>query len=131
MKGKNTLPSSSGQQSGVLDRFKWILIFLLLIAGIVANYYFAQIPWAIRTAIGIILIAILCAIALWTSQGQRAWSFIMSARGELRKVVWPTRQETIQTTLVVIAMVVVTALFLWGIDSLFFWAISFVTGQRG
>lgn len=97
----------------------------------VANAYFSQIPWAIRAAIGIVWLLILMAIALWTSQGQKAWKFIKAARVELRKVVWPTRQETTQTTLVVIVMVVVTAVFLWGIDTLFFWAVSLVSGQRG
>lgn len=119
-------PTSSG-----LDRLKWVVIIVLLIAGFVANVYFSQIAWAIRTAIGIVWLAILAAIALWTAQGQKAWLFIKAARNELRKVVWPTRQQTTQTTLVVIAMVTVTALVLWGLDTLFFWAVSFVTGQRG
>jgi preprotein translocase subunit SecE len=132
MKGKVNLPSGAGPQAGGGgDRLKWLLILVLLIAGIVANYYFAQTPWAIRTAVGILYLAILIALALWTSQGQKAWKFIQSARVELRKVVWPTRQETTQTTLVVMAMVVVTALVLWGVDTLFFWAVSLVTGQRG
>ena len=50
---------------------------------------------------------------------------------ELRKVVWPTRQETIQTTLIVVAMVVVAALILWGLDKVFFWLVAWLTGQRG
>ena len=66
-----------------------------------------------------------------TSKGLQLWSFIKGARIELRKVVWPTRQETIQTTLVVVAMVVVAALILWGIDTLFFWLVGWLTGQRG
>jgi preprotein translocase subunit SecE len=132
MKGKvSQSPHADQQPTGGFDRLKWLLIIVLLIVGIVANFYFAQTPWAIRAAIGIVLLAILVALALWTTQGQRAWAFIKSARGELRKVVWPTRQETTQTTLVVMAMVIITALFLWGIDTLFFWAISLVTGQRG
>ena len=132
MKGKMNGSQSSGQQpSSGVDRLKWLLILVLLLIGLVADYYYAQVPWAIRTAIGIIWLAVLAAIALWTTQGQKAWTFIKAARVELRKVVWPTRQETTQTTLVVVAMVVVTALFLWGLDTLFFWAISLVTGQRG
>ena len=132
MKGKMNGLQSSGQQSGGgFDRLKWLLILVLLIAGFVANFYFSQMPWAIRAAIGIVWLVILVAIALWTTQGQKAWIFIKAARVELRKVVWPTRQETTQTTLVVMAMVVVTALVLWGLDTLFFWAVSLVTGQRG
>ena len=118
-------------ESSGLDRLKWLLVLVLLIAGIAANFYFAQVPWAIRTAVGIVWLVILIAIAFWTAQGQKAWLFIKSARVELRKVVWPTRQETTQTTLVVMAMVVVTALVLWGLDTFFFWIVSLVTGQRG
>lgn len=131
MKGKqNSLPAGENKASG-LDRLKWLIIGVLLLAGIVANFHFAGIAWAIRTAIGIVWLVLLAAIALTTSQGQKAWVFIKAARGELRKVVWPTRQETTQTTLVVVAMVVVTALVLWGLDTFFFWAVSLVTGQRG
>jgi preprotein translocase subunit SecE len=133
MKGKTNHSSAATQKppSGIVDHLKWIVFALLLVAGFVANAYFSQAPWGIRAAIGVILLIILIAIASWTSQGQRAWKFIRAARVELRKVVWPTRQETTQTTLVVIAMVAVTAVFLWGIDTLFFWAVSLVTGQRG
>ncbi len=130
MKGKyNT--SALDEQQPWLNRLKWMLIFFLLIGGIVANYYFIQVAWAIRAAVGIVLLGIIVAIAMFTTQGRAAWNFIIESRAELRKVVWPTRQETIQTTLVVVAMVMVTALFLWGLDTLFFWAVSLITGQRG
>ena len=110
---------------------KWLLILLLFIAGIVANYYYGDVAWALRTAAGIVLAAILVAIASQTAQGKKAWVFIKGSRTELRKVVWPTRQETIQTTLVVVAMVIVMAIILWALDSLFMWAISWLTSQRG
>ncbi len=132
MKGKINNPSAANQKpNSGSDRLKWILVLVLLVVGFVGNAYFSQTPWAIRAAVAIVWLLILVAIALWTSQGQKAWKFIKAARVELRKVVWPTRQETTQTTLVVIAMVVVTAVFLWGIDTLFFWAVSLITGQRG
>lgn len=113
------------------DGLKWLLIVVLIVAGVVANYIYSDVAWAIRAAIGIVLAAILLAIAGFTQKGRLAWGFIKGARTELRKVVWPTRQETIQTTLVVVAMVVVTALILWGLDSFFMWAMGWLTGQRG
>ncbi len=132
MKGKQTgMQPAEQQEQPMFDRFKWLLVFLLLIAGIVANYYYSQVAWGIRAAAGLVLLIVIVAIAFWTKKGRQAWSFIKAARGELRKVTWPTRQETIQTTLVVVAMVVVTALVLWGLDTFFFWAVSLVTGQRG
>ena len=122
--------NKAAAQSG-LNPLKWALTLLLLMAGLIANYYYNEVAWALRAAGGIVLAAVLLALIWTTSQGKQAWTFIRGARGEMRKVVWPTRQETIQTTLIVVAMVVVTALILWGLDTLFFWAISSLTGQRG
>lgn len=113
------------------NALKWTIIFLLIVGGIVANTYFANVAWAVRAAVGLVVIAMTLLIALRTSAGHQFWIFAKGARIELRKVVWPTRQETIQTTLVVVAMVVVAALILWGIDTLFFWLVGWLTGQRG
>ena len=110
---------------------KWTVVFLLIVGGIVANTYYANVAWALRAAAGLVLIAAVILIALRTSVGHQVWIFAKGARIELRKVVWPTRQETIQTTLVVVAMVVIAALILWGVDTLFFWLVGWLTGQRG
>lgn len=69
--------------------------------------------------------------AAQTHKGQRIWAFAREARMELRKVIWPTRPETVRTTLVVVAVVIVVALFLWGLDAFLLWAAGFLTGQRG
>ncbi|MCX7125909.1 MAG: preprotein translocase subunit SecE [Gammaproteobacteria bacterium] len=113
------------------DGLKWTIVFLLLIGGIVANTHFNHVAWALRAAAGIVLFVLMLLVISQTSKGLQLWSFMKGARIELRKVVWPTRQETIQTTLVVVAMVVVAALILWGIDTLFFWLVGWLTGQRG
>lgn len=114
-----------------LDSFIWLVIIVLVIAGIVANSYYNQVAGALRAAGGIVLAALILGLAATTAQGKKAWTFIKGSRAELRKVVWPTRQETVQTTLIVVAMVLVTALILWGLDTLFLWAIGWLTGQRG
>lgn len=115
-----------------LDRLKWLLWIVLLAAGLVVNDIIAdQVAGAIRAAGGIVLAAILIALALTTAKGQRAWRFAKGARMELRKVVWPTRRETGQTTIIVMIMVIVTAIFLWGLDTLLIELISLLTGQRG
>lgn len=113
------------------DSLKWVAIFVIFIGSIVANYYFDDVAWALRAAVGIFVIAAMVGIALLTVKGQLAWEFIKGARIELRKVIWPTRQETLQTTLIVVAFVVVTALILWGLDTLFLWLIGLILGQRG
>ncbi len=110
------------------DALKWALVVILIAAGIWANYHFSQIDWALRLAGWIVLACIVVAIALQTAAGRRAWVFAKEARGELRKVVWPTRRETIQTTMVVVGMVVLMALILWAIDSFLLWLVSLVSG---
>ncbi|MDP1573747.1 MAG: preprotein translocase subunit SecE [Coxiellaceae bacterium] len=117
--------------SSRFDTFKWSSVFLFLIAGLYANAYFNQIAWAVRAALGLLLAIGLLLIIFQTAKGRFFWNFVQGARIELRKVVWPTRQETVQTTLIVVAMVVVAAIVLWGIDTLFFWLVGWLTGQRG
>jgi preprotein translocase subunit SecE len=109
------------------DVLKWCGIVIILIAGLWANYHYVQIDWAIRLAGWILLACIIVAVALQTAAGKQVWRFAKEARIELRKVVWPTRQETVQTTMVVVGMVILMALILWGIDSLLLWLVSLLT----
>lgn len=118
----------SQRSTSRLDALKWLLVLIIILGGIVANSYYSQVAWALRATIGIILIAIAVAIASQTAQGKQAWIFLKGARAELRKVVWPSRQETIRTTLVVVGMVAIMAIILWVLDSLFLWIISWLTG---
>ena len=72
--------------------------------------------------------AVAILLALQTERGRAIWSLLKEARTEVRRVVWPTNQETTQTTLVVIAIVFVFALILWGLDSLLGWIVSSIIG---
>ena len=62
------------------------------------------------------------------AKGQAFFALAKEARAEIRKVVWPTRQETTQTTLIVVAVVLVMALLLWGLDTLLGWLVSMIVG---
>jgi preprotein translocase subunit SecE len=124
-----TMDQSSPNKISKRDILILVFDFILLIAGIGAYYYYRDVPWAIKAAAGLILVCIIAVIALQTTPGRAVWQFAKDARMELRKVVWPTRQETIQTTFVVVVMVVIMALVLWGIDSILMWAVSWLTGQ--
>ncbi len=106
------------------DVFKWVLVFLLIIFAVYANNYFAHIAWGIRAAVGIIWSALIVVVISATAKGRAIFAFVKGARVELRKVVWPTKQETMQMTLLVIVMVVIVALILWGLDALFFWIVK-------
>jgi preprotein translocase subunit SecE len=75
-----------------------------------------------------VLAVVAGAVALQTTRGQAFFELAKEARIEIRKVVWPTRQETTQTTLIVVAVVLVMALLLWGLDALLGWLVSFVVG---
>ena len=123
---KTEMRSNSG-----LDWLKWVVVAIILVAGVVANYYYSYQPWPLRLLGWLFLLAIVTAIASQTRQGKMAIEFTRESRMELRKVYWPTRQETIQTTLFVAGMVVIFALILWGIDSVLMWLIGWLTGQRG
>jgi preprotein translocase subunit SecE len=114
-----------------LDWLKWLIATLLIISGLVANYYYNDQPWPLRLLGWLVLLGVVVALALQTFQGRRALIFARESRMELRKVFWPTRQETMQTTLFVAIMVVVLALVLWGVDSILMWLIGWLTGQRG
>jgi preprotein translocase subunit SecE len=114
-----------------LGLLKWTIIALLFIAGIIANSYLAHIATGIRAIGWIVLVGICAAIASMTEQGRALIAFAQDARIEMRKVVWPTRQETIQTTFVVLALVILMAIILWLIDTPLMWAIGWMTGQRG
>lgn len=125
------LKTVESPHSTKFDWLKWTAVIFLFIAGIVANYYYNSQPWPLRLLGWLFLLGIIAAIALQTYQGRQALSFARESRMELRKVFWPTRQETMQTTLFVAIMVVVLALLLWGIDSILMWLIGWLTGQRG
>jgi preprotein translocase subunit SecE len=125
------LKAIEGQRTTTSDWLKWLIVSFLLVAGIVANYYFSHQPWPLRLLGWLFLLAVASAIALQTYQGKQALTFARESRMELRKVVWPTYQETVQTTLFVAAMVLVLGLILWGIDSILMWLIGWLTGQRG
>ena len=119
------------QPSAAMDVLKWLFVFVLVAGGVVANYYYANVAWAIRLSAGIVIGLVALAIALTTAKGQVAWGFVKAAKNELRKVVWPTRDETVKTTIMVVVMVIVMAMILWGVDALFMWFISVIAGQRG
>lgn len=110
------------------DLLKWLLVAVLVVVAVVGNQYFSAQPILYRV-LGILVLAVIAAfLALQTAKGQAFFSLAKEARVEIRKVVWPSRQETTQTTLIVAAVVLVMALLLWGLDSLLGWLVSMIVG---
>jgi len=117
--------------SSVLDIVKQTLSLILLIAGIGAFYYFSEFSLLYRV-LGIIAVVLMAlGLMLTTDIGKNVWAFMLESKQEVRKVVWPSRQETTQTTLMVFAMVFIVGLILWLLDMFLFWGIRVLTGQGG
>jgi preprotein translocase subunit SecE len=114
-----------------LDTAKLVAAALLLVAGIYGFYHFAAYSTLLRV-LGLLAVSgIAAAVALQTVAGRKLWQFAGDARNEVRKVVWPTRQETMQTTLVVIVMVLILGIILWLFDMVLMSILRFLTGQGG
>jgi preprotein translocase subunit SecE len=112
-----------------LDSFKLLLAIAILILGIVGFYYYESESLLYRV-LGVVFTAVVAvAISSTTHLGQSLISFGREARMEVRKVVWPTRQETVQTTFMVIVAVVIIGIFLWIVDMLLAHAIQLITGS--
>ncbi|MWV11956.1 preprotein translocase subunit SecE [Pseudomonas sp. R-28-1W-6] len=110
------------------DSLKWLVVVALVVAGVVGNQYFSAEPLLYRVLVLLALAAVAGFAALQTAKGQAFFGLAKEARTEIRKVVWPSRQETTQTTLIVVAVVLVMALVLWGLDSLLGWLVSLIVG---
>ena len=105
------------------DKLKLGLAALIVIAGIAGFYWLNDASALLRAAIVVLSVVGAGAVALASEPGQLAWQFAVGTRAEVRKVVWPTRKETVQATLVVIVMVIIVGLYLWLLDVFSFWAI--------
>ncbi len=106
-----------------LDKTLLALAAAILVGGVVAYYMFPEQSVLVRT-IGVLAgIGLAITVAMQSFQGKALWRFIQGSRIELRKVVWPNRQETVQTTIAVIIFAIVMALFFWLLD----WVLLLVT----
>ena len=114
--------------SNKLDTFKLLLAIVVLIGGIVGFYYYEAESQLYRV-LGVVFASVVAiAISSTTNIGQNLIGFGREARMEVRKVVWPTRQETLQTTFMVLVAVIIIGIFLWLIDMLLAQAIQMLTG---
>jgi preprotein translocase subunit SecE len=119
------------QDAGTADKVKLAVAILIVIAGVVGYYVLAnQATWMRWLAViaGLVLAGVVVAFSRYGSEFRR---FVELARIELRKVVWPTRQETLQTTLVVFGFVIIAGLFFWVLDLVLAWATRALTGTGG
>ena len=114
--------------SSKLDALKWVVVAALVAGGIVGNSVYADESLLYRVVALIVIALVAGFIALQTAKGKAFFVMFKEAKQEIRKVVWPTRQETVQTTAVVVVAVLIIGLMLWGLDSLLSWLVSGVIG---
>jgi preprotein translocase subunit SecE len=109
------------------DMLKWAFIALLTVSVVFANQYFSAYSAPVKLVGWIVWLMITLAVAYHTQKGSQGLAFAKDSRQELRKVVWPTRQETTQMTLIIIVVVGIVSLLLWAVDSGLLWAVGKIT----
>jgi preprotein translocase subunit SecE len=115
----------------VIDAFKIVLAATALVGGMVAYYWFENEPQVLRVLMVIGGLVAGLVLLYWSAPGRELWDYVQSSRVELRKMVWPTRQETWRTTLVVFVFVMALGVFFWLVDMALAWGAKHVTGQGG
>ena len=120
------MATKSETQVSTLDTVKLAIAVILLAVGVGAFYHYSDQSQLYRVLGLLAIAAAAVALALTTAKGRTLWVFLQDARTEVRKMVWPNRTETVQTTLVVLVVVVLVGIFLWLLDMLLGWLVQFV-----
>ena len=124
------MSAKTEQSVSLFDSAKLLLAGILVVGGLFAYYYYGDRYSQVYRVAGILVAAILALIlAMTTDPGRQFWRFAQSSRIELRKVIWPTRQEALQTTLAVIVFVIVMGVFFWVLDLFLLWVTQTLTGR--
>ncbi len=122
------MSDNEGQiQSTLVDVGKLIASIAILLSSIVVYYSFPQISIVIRALTIIFSLVVSSFIFLQTIRGKILWDFLQGSRVEIRKVIWPTKQETIQTTLTVFVFVLILGIFFWLLDFLLLFITTSIT----
>lgn len=112
------------EATSVGDIVKLALSLAVVLVGIVAFYYFSDFQLLYRVLGLVALIAGSVAISFTTAKGREFWAFMLEAKQEFKRIVWPTRDEAVRTTLMVFLMVFIVGLILWLLDMFLFWGVQ-------
>jgi len=118
-------------QPTYVDTAKLVLAAVIVLVGFVAYYYFGDASAVLRALAVLVAAGLAAFVAFQSAQGQALWRFIQASRVELRKVVWPTREETIQTTIAVLVFALIMGTFFWLLDFFLLYVTSKITNQGG
>ena len=112
------------------DKIKLGLALLLVAAGVAGFYFLGDSPLVLRIAAVMAGLAGAAAVGWTSGPGKLFYVFAQESIAETKKVVWPSRKETVQSTGVVLAFVIVMAVFLWIVDALLVWAVKYLLGPE-
>ncbi|SVA84843.1 uncharacterized protein METZ01_LOCUS137697 [marine metagenome] len=115
------------EQSSLLDTLKLLGSVLILLVGIVSYYYLIQISILFRVLMVLASVVVSLIIFFQTQRGKTLWEFFQGSRVEIKKVIWPTKQETFQTTLTVFVFVLIMGIFFWLLDFLLLFLTNTIT----
>ena len=121
------MTEGSKEISSTLDTLKMATAVAILLMSIFSFYYFSELSVLIRVLVVIFSVVMSLLIFFKTQRGLIFWEFLQGSRVEMRKVVWPTKQETIQTTLTVFVFVLVLGIFFWLLDFLLLYITTSIT----
>jgi len=111
-----------------LDTAKLVVSVGALIAGVAGFYYFSE-KLLLYRVLGILAVSgVAIALILTTQLGGNFLSFLRESRVEVRKMIWPTQQETMQVTMLVVGLVFLVGILLWLLDMFLFWGVGKLTG---
>ncbi len=115
------------EQSSLLDTLKLLGSVLILLVGIVSYYYLIQVSILFRVLMVLASVVVSLIIFFQTQRGKTLWEFFQGSRVEIKKVIWPTKQETFQTTLTVFVFVLIMGIFFWLLDFLLLFLTNTIT----
>lgn len=121
----------ASENAKLSDKLLGVLAFIIVVGAVGSYYYLTEYSLLLRIFGLLIGSSVAVVVALRTTFGKLIWSQWLEAVQETRKIYWPTRQETVQTTLAVLAMVFVMGILLWSADFLLLRAVKWLTGHWG
>lgn len=111
------------------DRLLWLVVAFIICGGIFGSSYVAHYQLAFQIVGWLLLLSFAAGIGYLTHQGKNFVALAKESKNELRKVVWPSRDETVKTAMIVMVIVFITGFILWGIDTLFLWLVGLLAGH--
>ena len=120
--------SNIDNQKSPLDIIKWVFVAALVLIAVIGNSMFSDESLLYRVIAVLALACVAVGVTLTTEHGRQFSQFVKLSWSEVKKVVWPTREETRQTTIIVVVAVLIVGIILYLMDTLFGWLVKLLIG---